>query len=74
MFKTRIFQDLILLLRDTSGYTVKQPEDCFLNPPCNCSQPGKELQCEECPYLEACLSHFKTRHSSASNIKCRHPK
>jgi hypothetical protein len=37
----------------------KQPSDCFLNPPCGCSSPGNTMACENCPHLEACLSHFK---------------
>ncbi|QFZ14546.1 hypothetical protein EH233_22405 [Anabaena sp. YBS01] len=38
------------------------PNDCFVNPPCGCPNPGKEMQCEDCPHLEACLSSFKSRH------------
>jgi hypothetical protein len=49
----------------------KHPSECFLNPPCGCSNPGKELTCEECPHLEACLSQFKTMRTSGSNIKKR---
>ena len=71
-----LHRDLILCLRETAFHLVlkkvhtpKHPEECFLNPPCGCSNPGKELQCEECPYLEACLSQFKTLNSSRSNIK-----
>lgn len=49
---------LSLVLKDSK--TPKQPADCFLNPPCGCSNPGQALQCEDCPYLEGCLSRFKT--------------
>lgn len=34
----------------------KNPGDCYLNPACGCPNPGKEMQCEDCEYLEACLS------------------
>jgi hypothetical protein len=73
-----IHQDLILCLQKIAfrlvlkePYTAKQPSECFLNPPCGCSNPGKALQCEECPYLEACLSQFKTFKGLDSHIKDR---
>jgi hypothetical protein len=66
-----IHLDLIDCLRETAfrlvvkdSYLPKHPEECFLNPPCGCANPGKELKCEECPHLEACLSQFKTVKSS----------
>ena len=56
-----IAQDFILLLRETvCRFNHKQPESCFLKPPCGCPHPGQELRCEECPYLEACLSRFRS--------------
>jgi hypothetical protein len=62
-----IYRTLIFYLRETAFRTLfkhpnmpEHPDECFLNPPCGCSKPGKELQCEDCPYLEACLSQFKT--------------
>jgi hypothetical protein len=70
------YQNLIFCLRETAVRfvfrepdTPKHPEECFLNPPCGCSNPGKELQCEECPHLEGCLSRFKTIKYSPSYIK-----
>lgn len=57
--KTAFCRDVILLLQDAVGHkALKQPKECFLNPLCGCSHPGRELQCEDCPYLEACLSRF----------------
>lgn len=58
---------LSIVLRDQE--TPKNPKECFLNPPCGCSNPGQELQCEDCPHLEACLSRFKSIRSSRSLIK-----
>jgi hypothetical protein len=63
-------RDWILCLRETANYFVpKQPSECFLNPGCGCSNPGQEPQCEDCPYLEACLSSFKTVKPSGSHFK-----
>jgi hypothetical protein len=74
----KICREFIFCLQETAFRVVlkqplapKHPEECFLNPPCGCSNPGKELTCEECPHLEACLSQFKTRRGSGSNIKRR---
>jgi hypothetical protein len=71
-----LYQDLLVLVRETAlgivlrdFETPKHPEECFLNPPCGCSNPGKSLECEECPHLEACLSRFKINSSSPSPIK-----
>lgn len=73
-----LHRNLVLRLRETAlgiilqdADTPKHPSECFLNPPCGCSNPGKELQCEECPHLEGCLSHFKVKSISSSrkNIK-----
>ena len=71
-----LYQALIIFWRETAlsivlrdGDTPKHPKECFLNPPCGCSNPGKELQCEDCPHLEACLSRFKSIRSSPSLIK-----
>lgn len=58
---------LCLVLKDSE--TPKQLEDCFLNPPCGCSNPGQELQCEDCPYLEGCLSRFKTVRGVQNTVK-----
>ena len=71
-----LYRDLLVFVRETAlgivlrdFETPKRPEECFLNPPCGCSNPGKSLECEECPYLEACLSRFKISRSSPSSIK-----
>lgn len=71
-----LYRDLIFRLRETAlgivlndPDTPKHPSQCFLNPPCGCSNPGKELQCEECSYLEACLSRFKTLRVPSSKSK-----
>ena len=73
-----LYQALIIFWRETAlsivlrdGDTPKHPKECFLNPPCGCSNPGKELQCEDCPHLEGCLSRFKSIHSSRSLIKAK---
>jgi hypothetical protein len=47
--------------------TPQNPAECFVNPPCGCSNPGKELQCEECTYLESCLSSFQLQGSYSYN-------
>lgn len=72
----KFYQGFILYVQETAfrvvigeTLTPKRPEECFLNPPCGCSNPGKELSCEDCPHLEACLSHFKTRTVLARSIK-----
>jgi hypothetical protein len=53
-------QDLVLCLQLTAdNLTSKKPSDCFVNPPCECPNPGKEPHCEDCEHLEACLSHFQ---------------
>jgi hypothetical protein len=63
-----IYQDVILLLREIAFQAVQeQPEDSFFNLPCGCTCPGKELRCEDCPHLEACLSRSKTRRFPGNN-------
>jgi hypothetical protein len=57
-FRVRLQETLSRLVLKES-FTPQQPNECFLNPPCGCSKPGKSLECEDCPYLEACLSQFK---------------
>jgi hypothetical protein len=61
-----MMQDLIICLQEFTAYFIlkktwlpQTPADCFVNPACGCENPGKKMQCEECPYLEACLSSFK---------------
>jgi hypothetical protein len=69
-------QGLILCLREAAWSILlkqplapKDPQECFLNLPCNCVNPGKELECEECPHLEGCLSQFKSSKSSGRQLK-----
>ena len=71
-----LHRDLIVCMRETAfrvvlkhSLTPKNPQDCFLNPPCGCANPGKEIACEECPHLEACLSQFKTHKTWHCPIK-----
>ena len=73
-----LYRNIMFCLRETTyrvvlkqSWTPKQPQECFLNPPCECSNPGKDLQCEDCPHLEACLSQFKTSRVTRSKIKQR---
>jgi hypothetical protein len=64
-----IYQDVILLLREIAFQAVPvQPEECLLSLPCGCTCPGKELRCEDCPHLEACLSRFKTLRASGNKL------
>lgn len=62
-------KDIIFCLKEVTLYyiskkstTPQDATDCFVNPPCGCANPGKELKCEDCNYLESCLSHFKLGH------------
>ncbi|MDH6100750.1 hypothetical protein NWP21_18290 [Anabaenopsis sp. FSS-46] len=62
-------QDIIFCLKEAAVYyiwkkysTPQNTGECFVNPPCGCANPGKELQCEDCIYLESCLSHIKLGH------------
>ncbi len=62
-------QDIIFCLKEATLYYIlkkysepRNPAECFINPSCGCENPGKELKCENCTYLEACLSHFKLGH------------
>jgi hypothetical protein len=59
-------QDIIFCLQEAAlnlilkkYSTPREPAECFINPPCGCANPGKDVKCEDCPYLEACLSNFK---------------
>jgi hypothetical protein len=45
------------LINDKQKY--EDAEKCYINPPCGCANPGKELQCESCDYLEGCLSRYQ---------------
>lgn len=60
-------QDIIAMFRETAcrfvlrqPLTVKNPSECLLNLPCGCSHPGTAIKCEDCPYLESCLSRQKS--------------
>lgn len=59
-------KDLLICLQEATLYFIfkrswipKDFDECFLNLPCGCHHPGKEIQCEDCPYLEGCLSTWK---------------
>nr|WP_236117132.1 hypothetical protein [Hassalia byssoidea] len=69
-------RDIIFCLQEAAlefifqkSFKPKNPSECFINPDCGCKNPGKELKCEDCPDLEACLSGFKNAVSSRNNIK-----
>ncbi len=63
-------QNVLICLQVTTDFlTRKKPSDCYLNPPCHCPNPGKELQCEDCEYLEACLSHGQRINSQTPTSK-----
>ncbi|HBB35970.1 MAG TPA: hypothetical protein DDZ80_30150 [Cyanobacteria bacterium UBA8803] len=73
-----ICRDFIVYFRDIAAsvelrqhFTPNKHEDCLLNMPCGCAKPGVELQCEDCPYLEACLSHFKLKSCKKRTLKQR---
>ncbi|WP_425332674.1 hypothetical protein [Chrysosporum bergii] len=62
-------RDIIFCLKEAAYYyilkkysTPRNPADCFVNPACGCGNPGQETKCEDCTYLEACLSNIKLRH------------
>lgn len=64
--EVKMVQDCIFCLQEAAlEFFAKKrvfptnPKDCFVNPPCGCPNPGKEIQCEDCPHLEACLSSCK---------------
>ncbi|MBE9207509.1 hypothetical protein IQ244_13440 [Nostoc sp. LEGE 06077] len=59
-------RDVIFCIQETAAEiifqyssTPKKLSEFLMNPPCGCTNPGKELKCEDCPYLEACLSSIK---------------
>ncbi|BAY76685.1 hypothetical protein NIES25_31420 [Nostoc linckia NIES-25] len=59
-------KDLIFCLQEAALEFIfnnfskpKNVSECYINPPCGCSNPGQNIQCEDCVYLEACLSSFK---------------
>ena len=59
-------QDLIVCLQEATLYFIlkkswisKHPDECFVNLPCKCQNPGQEIKCEDCTYLEECLSSWK---------------
>lgn len=62
-------QDLVLCLQlAVDCLTPKKPADCFIQPSCGCANPGKEMACESCEYLEACLSDFPPLTSVNSSV------
>jgi hypothetical protein len=57
---TMFIQDVLICLQlSVDCLTAKHPSDCLSKPLCGCAHPGKELQCEDCEHLEACLSRFQ---------------
>ncbi len=46
-----------IILKPSS--TSKKLSECLISPPCGCANPGEEIKCEDCTYLEACLSSIK---------------
>ena len=62
-----LINDLLVCLQMTADkYTHGKPSDCYVNLPCGCRNPGKEIKCENCEYLESCLS----RATKASRTAC----
>jgi hypothetical protein len=64
--EVKMVQDCIFCLQEAALQFLSKkpvyptdPKDCFVNPPCGCPNPGKEIQCEDCPHLEACFSSCK---------------
>ncbi|MEB3336372.1 MAG: hypothetical protein VKJ46_02850 [Leptolyngbyaceae bacterium] len=53
--------EILLLVQVVACSSPPTPEVCFLNPGCGCAHPGEELKCEDCPYLESCLSRSQSR-------------
>ncbi|MBD2596449.1 hypothetical protein H6G74_19240 [Nostoc spongiaeforme FACHB-130] len=61
-----MMQDVIFCLQEAAVEIILKPSstskkltECLISPPCGCANPGEELKCEDCPYLEACLSRIK---------------
>lgn len=66
-----MLKDLIFCLKEAALYllfkksrTPQDPSECFVNPACGCANPGKYIQCEDCDYLESCLSDCKLQNVS----------
>lgn len=66
-------EDFVFCLQEAALYfifkksqTYKDPSECFVNPPCGCSNPGQNAQCEDCTYLEVCLSNCKLQKEKVS--------
>ncbi len=65
-----IARDFIICLRETTfSFAQKKPQECLLHLPCGCANPGQAIKCEDCPYLEACLSRCKPKKAKGSNVK-----
>ncbi|MCC5667101.1 hypothetical protein LC653_25235 [Nostoc sp. CHAB 5784] len=67
-------KDFVFCLQEAALYFIskkyrphKDPSECFVNPPCGCANPGQNSQCEDCAYLEACLSDCKLQKVSLSS-------
>lgn len=54
-----LINDLLVCLQMTADkFTHSLPDSCYINPPCGCRNPGKEMECENCEHLESCLSRL----------------
>ncbi|OKH53547.1 hypothetical protein NIES2101_10500 [Calothrix sp. HK-06] len=52
-----LINDFLVCLRMTADKcTQNKASSCYINPPCGCQNPGKEIECENCEHLESCLS------------------
>lgn len=67
-----MLQDVLLCIREAAieiifqtDSTPKTLTECLINLQCGCKHPGQELKCEDCPYLEACLSTLKLKKLSS---------
>ncbi|QKQ74171.1 hypothetical protein FBB35_13310 [Nostoc sp. TCL240-02] len=75
-----MLKDLIFCLQEAALYlilikksrTPQDPSECFVNSPCGCANPGQDIQCEDCAYLESCLSNCKLQNISL--FSCSHTK
>lgn len=68
-------KDLIICLQEATEYfllrkywVAKPPQACYVNLPCKCSHPGREIKCEDCQHLESCLSTWKLQNNNIKAI------
>lgn len=69
MVKDLVFclQEAALHIISKKSQTHKDYSECFVNPPCGCTNPGQNPQCEDCTYLETCLSNCKLQKASLTS-------